>query len=234
MNEGKTCLIVGAGPGNGLAIATRFHEGGYRVALLARDPDNLRRLQQTLPDAHCQRCDVTLPDELERAMVSVRADLGQIGVLVYNAGSGVFGSIDDVSADDFENAWRVNALGCFHAVRHVLPDMRSAGGGNIVIIGATASRRGGAGFAAFASAKGAQYNLAQSLARHLGPEGIHVSYAVIDGVIDSERSRSRLPDQADGFFLQPDDVAASVYAITQQPRSAWTFEYDLRPYGERW
>jgi short-subunit dehydrogenase len=234
MPEGKTCLIVGAGPGNGLAIARRFNQGGYRVALLARSPDNLRRLQEMLPAAHCQRCDVTLPDELARAIVSVRADLGQVAVMIYNAGSGMFGSIDDVSAEDFEAAWRVNALGCFHAVYQVLPDMRSAGGGNIVIIGATASKRGSAAFAAFASAKGAQYNLAQSLARHLGPEGIHVSYAVIDGVIALERTRARLPDKPEEFFLQPDDIAAAVYDVTQQRRSAWTFEFDLRPFAERW
>jgi len=116
----------------------------------------------------------------------------------------------------------------------VLPDMRTAGSGNIVVIGATASKRGGANFAAFASGKAAQYNLAQSMARHLDPERIHVSYVIIDGVVDLERTRKRLPDKPDEFFLQPADIAESVYQLTRQKPSAWTFELDLRPFAEKW
>jgi len=168
------------------------------------------------------------------AFDEIRARLGGISVLVYNAGAGVFGNIDDITAAQLENAWRTNTLGLYLCTRAILPDMRTAGSGNIIVIGATASKRGGANFAAFASAKAAQYNLAQSMARHLGPERIHVGYVIIDGVVDLERTRKRLPDKPDEFFLQSPDIAESVYQLTRQKSSAWTFELDLRPFAEKW
>ena len=112
--------------------------------------------------------------------------------------------------------------------------MVSAGHGQIMVIGATASLRGGANFTAFASAKSAQRSLAQSMARDLGPKGIHVGYFIIDGIIDLERTRDFFQDKPDDFFMQADAIADSVWAVTQQDRSAWTFELDLRPYSERW
>jgi NAD(P)-dependent dehydrogenase (short-subunit alcohol dehydrogenase family) len=112
--------------------------------------------------------------------------------------------------------------------------MKARGRGVIVVIGATASLRGGARTTGFASAKAAQRSLAQSMARDLGPVGIHVSYVVIDGVIDLERTRSRMPDRPDDFFLQPDAIAETVYQLTEQDSSAWSFEVDLRPYAEKW
>jgi len=122
----------------------------------------------------------------------------------------------------------------FVTVQEVLPDMRKAGGGNIVVSGATASLRGGANAAPFASAKAAQRSLAQSMARHLGPEKIHVSYVIIDGMIDIPYIREMMPDKPTEYFLSPDDIAAAVFHLTQQPPSAWTFELDVRPFGEKW
>jgi NAD(P)-dependent dehydrogenase (short-subunit alcohol dehydrogenase family) len=180
------------------------------------------------------RPDVREPKAVAAAFAQVRTALGEPGVLVYNAGTGKFGNIDAVGADDLESAWRTNALGCFLAVKEVLPGMRRRKRGSIVIIGATASLKGGANFLAFASAKAALRSLAQSLARELGPENIHVSHVVIDGVIDLERTRAAMPDKADDFFLKPDDIAASVLQLTRQPRSAWTFELDVRPFSEKW
>lgn len=234
MQTSKNCVVVGAGPGNGLSLGCKFIAEGYAVALLARSPDNLTNLKSALPEAHTFACDVTQPHSIQTAFNEVRQKLGPVDTLIYNAGSGVFGSIDEVDADGFEQAWRTNALGCFHSVKMVLEDMRSRGEGTIVVIGATAAKRGGARFSAFASAKAAQYNLAQSLARHLGPENIHVAYIVIDGVIDIPRTRERMPDKPDEFFLDPQDIADTVYKVTQQAKSAWTFELDVRPYGENW
>ena len=142
--------------------------------------------------------------------------------------------MDDTTPEAFESSWRVNALGCLACVKQVIPDMRKVKAGNIIVIGATASLRGGANFAAFASAKAAQRSLAQSMARHLGPECVHVSYVIIDGVVDLERTRKMMPDKPDDYFLKPDDIAESVLFLTRQPRSAWTFELDLRPFGEKW
>jgi NAD(P)-dependent dehydrogenase (short-subunit alcohol dehydrogenase family) len=112
--------------------------------------------------------------------------------------------------------------------------MKRAGRGNLVFVGATASRRGAARTAAFAPAKAAQRSLAESLAKHLGPAGIHVSLIVIDGVVDLPRIRQRLPDKPDAFFVKPDDVAATAAFLVAQPRSAWTFELEARPFGETW
>lgn len=230
----KICVVVGAGPGNGLSLGRKFITAGYTTALLARSEANLDALNESLPAAHTYPCDVTDPESIASAFTRIEQDLGRTGVLIYNAGSGVFGSIDEIDTDAFEQAWRTNTLGCFHCARSVIPGMREAGGGKIIVIGATAAKRGGARFAAFASAKAAQYNLSQSLARHLGPENIHVAYIVIDGMIDIPRTRARMPEKSDEFFLDPNDIADAVFRITEQPRSAWTFEIDLRPYCEKW
>jgi len=122
----------------------------------------------------------------------------------------------------------------FLCAREAVADMQSAGRGAIVVSGATASLRGGAGTAAFAAAKAAQRSLAQSMARQLGPQGIHVALVVIDGVIDIPRTRALLKDRPDEFFLEPDAIADTVYHLATQRRSAWTFELDVRPFGEKW
>jgi len=229
----KVCVIAGVGPGNGLSLGQRFAAGGYRVVLLARSESTLRSVADQVPDSISLVCDVTDESTVISTFNTIREQAGEIDTLIYNAGAGVFGSIEDVDATSFESGWRVNALGCFVCCKQVIPAMKQSGG-NIVIIGATASKRGGAKFAAFASAKAAQYNLAQSMARHLGPQGIHVSYIVIDGVIDIPRARERFPDRDDALFLKPGQIADTVYHVTQQPPSAWTFELDVRPAAESW
>ncbi len=227
-------VIVGAGPGNGLAFGRRFLAEGHKVAMLARHADDLEQLRLQLPDAHYFACDVTEPEQIHGVFKQIQQQLGTVDTLIYNAGAGAFGNIEDISAKQFENAWRVNALGCFCCVKEVLADMRDAGAGSIIVIGATASLRGGGEFAAFSSAKGAQRNLVQSIARHLGPHGIHAAYVVIDGVIDTARTRKHLSDKPDEFFLHPDDIAQTVFHLTKQPQSAWTFELDVRPFKENW
>ena len=157
-----------------------------------------------------------------------------MNVLIYNAGAGAFANIDDATPEDFQSAWEVNCRGLFIAVKEVLPDMRAAGKGSIVIIGATASIKGGANFTPFASAKAGQRGLAQSLARYLGPERIHVSYVILDGVINLQRTRQMMPDRTDEFFLEPEQIAKTVFFLAQQLPQAWSFELDLRPFGEKW
>lgn len=229
-----SCIVVGAGPGNGLALGKRFAAAGYRVALLARDRAHVERLAAEIDGATAQACDVTSAEAVQAAFAALRATHGEPEVLIYNAGGGAFGNVDAVKAEDLEAAWRTNALGFFLCVKEVLAGMRAARRGSIVAIGATASVKGGAHFIAFAQAKAALRSLAQSLARQLGPEGVHVAHVVIDGVIDLERTRRMMPSQPDEFFLQPRDIAEAVFQLTQQARSAWTFELDLRPFGEKW
>ncbi|MGA7982801.1 MAG: SDR family NAD(P)-dependent oxidoreductase [Chromatiaceae bacterium] len=228
------CVIVGTGPGNGSAFARQFSRAGYHVALLARAKETLAAMEAEIAGARGYVCDAADADAVKAVFAHIREELGPPEVLIYNASTREFGDIDHTDQAAFESAWRVNAYGCLAAVKAVLPDMRRAGQGSILMIGATASLKGAADFVAFASAKAAQRSLAQSLARKLGPEGIHVAYVIIDAVVDMPTSRRMLPDKPKDFFAQPDDIAASVFFLTRQPRSAWTFELDLRPFGERW
>ncbi len=228
------CVVVGVGPGNGAAIARQFAANGYAVALLARSTQFTDSLARELDGAAPYACDVTS----ERAVVAtfdrIAAELGPVQTLVYNAGSGVWGDIESITAADFESTWRVNALGTLLTAQQVVPAMKRSGNGNIIVIGATASRRGGVRSAAFAPAKAAQRSLAESMARSLWPAGIHVALVIIDGVVDLERTRQAMPDKPDSFYVQSDAVAATVYWLTQQPSSAWAFEVEARPFAEVW
>lgn len=208
------CAITGVGPGNGLALARRFAAAGYQTALIARNEDRLAELAEDVDGARAYPCDVADEEAVEETFAAIASDLGTVDTLLYNAGTAVFGDIDRIDGTDFTGAWQTNALGLFHCVRAVVAGMRSNGQGNIVVTGATASLKGGANFAGFASAKAAQHSLAQSLARQLGPEGIHVAIVIIDGVIDTPRTREMLADKGDDYFLQPDAIAESVYQIT--------------------
>ena len=230
----RVCVVAGVGPGNGASFARRFAMEGFALALLARRTGFARDLASELPDARSYECDVADASSVARTFNLIRRDMGEIDVLIYNAGSGVWGTIEEVSATDFENAWRANALGAFHCSKQVISAMKQAGKGTIVFIGATASRRGGPKSAAFASAKGAQRILAESMARHLWPAGVHVALVIIDGVIDLPSTRAKMPGKPDAFFVKPDDVAESVFRLTQQKRSAWSFELEVRPFGESW
>lgn len=234
MSTNPICAIVGVGPGNGAAFSHKFADQGYRVALLARNREYLRELETAIPGAKAYPYDATDEESASNVFAKIRSELGPVDVLIYNAASRAFANIDDTTPELFEQAWKVTTLGCLIAVKQVIPDMRKAGSGQIVITGATASLRGTPGFVAFGSAKAAQRSLAQSLARGLGPEGVHVAHVIIDGVIDMPASRRFMGDRPEEFFLRPDDIAESVFFLTQQPRSAWTFELDLRPYSEKW
>jgi NAD(P)-dependent dehydrogenase (short-subunit alcohol dehydrogenase family) len=228
------CVVVGVGPGNGAAIASRFATEGHAVALLARSLPLISQLARDLPKARAFACDVSDEASIAAAFDDIRRSMGGPDVLVYNAGSGTWGDIEQVSPEAFESAWRVNALGAFVASREVIAGMKARGSGAIVFIGATASRRGGPRTAAFAPAKAAQRSLAESMARSLWPHGIHVALVVIDGVVDLPRTRQAMADKPDTFFVKPDDVADTVWWLTRQPRSAWSFEVEARPFGESW
>ena len=233
MNK-PVCVIVGVGSGNGASFSRKFASEGYRVAMLSRNIDYLQELAREIPDSQAYQYDVTETDKTAEIFGRLESEMGTISVVVYNAGAGAFANIEEATVESFQRAWEVNARGLFVVAQQVIPQMRKIGGGNIVIIGATASVKGGANFTPFASAKAAQRSLAQSIARYLDPEKIHVSYVIVDGVIDLERTRKAMPDKPDDYFISPDDLAESVWFLTQQKPSAWTFELDLRPFGEKW
>ncbi len=234
--NGKVCVVTGVGQANGRSITKRFAKAGYRVAMLARTEERLREYEKEIDNSVGIVCDVADEESTASAVRRIRDTIGPIDTLIHNAGGGTFGDFQSVTTQNLKDAWSTNTLGLFVLGQAAADDMLAAKAGNIVVVGATSALRGGAGFAAFASAKSAQRSLAQSMARSLGPKGIHVSYLVIDGLIDIPYVREmefakELPDDA---FLNPDDIAETIWSVTQQPKSAWTFELDVRPYRENW
>ncbi|AKU97486.1 Short-chain dehydrogenase, associated with 2-hydroxychromene-2-carboxylate isomerase family protein [Labilithrix luteola] len=234
MGKKGVCAVVGIGPGNGAALARRFAKDGYAVALLARSPGLTNELAKELDGARAYLCDVADEASIKEAFAAIRKHQGEVDVLVYNAGSGIWGSVEEITPEGFEQSWRVNALGALVASQEVIPSMKAKGRGNIVFIGATASRRGNVMTAAFAPAKAAQRSLAESMARSLWPAGIHVSVVIVDGVVDLPSTRKRMPDKPDSFFIRPDDVADLVHSVTEQKPSTWSFEVEARPFAEKW
>ena len=234
MSTCKIAVVAGVGEGTGAALARRFHADGYRVALLARNTGTTEPLATELAGAKAYACDVGDAASVTAAFEAIRRDLGDPDVLLYNAGGGSFGGIDDVTPEQFESTWRVCALGSLLLSQAVLPAMKAKGQGAIIFTGATASRRGGPRSAAFAPAKSAQRALAESMARSLWPQGIHVALMVVDGVIDIPRVRNMMPDKPDAFFLKPDAIAEIAAHLVAQDRSAWSFEVEARPFGETW
>lgn len=234
MSDGEVCIVVGVGPGNGESFCRKFAEEGYEVAAVARSGDTLRELVGDLDGVTPYTADATDAGQVGEVYDSIRSDLGAPEVLLYNAGAGAFGTFDEIDPEDLRRAWEVNTLGLYHFAKQALPEMRDRGSGALGVTGATATTRGKPFTTAFAQAKAAQHHLAESLAREFGPEGVHVFYFIVDGVIDLPRTREAMPEKDDDFFLQPDDIAHSVYEVAHQPKSAWTFEFDVRPYCEDW
>ena len=230
----RVCVVTGAGPGTGAALARRFAAGGYRVALLARDGARLEKQAAELPGAAAFPVDVADLDALRATLAAVRDRLGAPSVLLHNAVAGGFGTFESVTPEALEQRFRVNVTSLLVLAQELTPAMIAAGRGAIVVTGNTSAWRGKAGFAGFAPTKAAQRILAESLARTLGPKGVHVAYVVIDAVIDVPWTRKAFADRPDEFFIQPSGIADAVHHVVHQERSAWTFELDLRPFGEGW
>jgi NAD(P)-dependent dehydrogenase (short-subunit alcohol dehydrogenase family) len=146
----------------------------------------------------------------------------------------VFADVETITPEQFEQAWRVNAYGALLCAREVIPAMKARLSGNIIFIGATASRRGGIKSAAFAPAKAAQRSLAESMARKLWPEGVHVALIIIDGIVDLPRTRKAIPERPDDAFVEPAGLAEIAYQLCRQDRRGWSFEVEARPYRETW
>ncbi len=224
------CAIIGIGPGNGASFARQFAGEGYAVALLSRSTDYSNELAKELDDAKAYACDASNPAAIVAAFDQVKSDLGPVETLIYNAGSGSWKNIEEISAEEFELSWRINTLGALVSSQQVIPAMKDARKGSIIFVGATASLRGVPMTAGFAPAKAAQRILAQSMAKHLWPQGIHVAVMIIDGGIRSPDE----PKSDKGENLEPDDIASLAYYLTTQPKSAWSFEVDARPMLEKW
>lgn len=229
------CLITGVGDGTGAALARRFAKGGYQVAMLARNRDRLARLEKEIADAKAYVCDTSDLEALVATVESVRAEMGVPSVLVHNAVSATFKTFLEADPEDLERNFRVNTTSLLYLARASAPDMVAAGHGAIMVTGNTAALRGIPKYAVFAPTKAAQRILAQSLARDLGPKGIHVAYITIDAAIDTPWTRDAFNrDKPDDFFSKPADIADEVFHVTHQPRSTWSFDVEIRPFGENW
>jgi NAD(P)-dependent dehydrogenase (short-subunit alcohol dehydrogenase family) len=228
------CLISGVGPGTGSALARRFIEGGYRVALLARNEERLAALEKELPNAKGYRCDVSDPAQVEAAASAVERDLGSPTVVIHNAVGGAIGTFMEIDPEILNRNFQVNTMGLLYLSRRFASAMVSSGKGAIIATGNTSSWRGKPDRAAFAPTKAAQRILAEAMARELGPKGVHVAYVVIDAVIDLEWTRKRYPDRPDDFFIKPKAIADEIWHVAHQDRSAWSFNVELRPFGETW
>ncbi len=231
----RTVVIAGVGPGLGAALARKFVREGCRVGLVARSEAYIARLAEELNQekltALALPVDITDPSQVVKGFRLVRQIFGPVDILVHHAGNASWKGLMELEPEDFEAAWRVCALGGFLCVREAVPDMLKKGAGAIVFTGATSSIRGRGNAPAFSSAKFAVRGLAESLARELWPQGIHVAHIVIDGVIDPSYDGTTPRDSGEPL-LNPDAVAASYWRLVEQDRSAWTLELDLRPYRE--
>ncbi len=229
----KVCLITGVGPGTGSALVRRFAEG-YRVAMIARNEQRLAELEQKLPGAVAFPCDVTREEALAETIDSIRRKLGDPEILIHNAVGGAFGDYAAIEAQTLRQNFEVNTMALLNLAQALTPAMIEAGRGAILCTGNTSTYRGKANFAGFAPTKAAQRILAESMARTLGPKGVHVAYLAIDAVIDLPWTRKFNPDKPDEFFCRPDDIAAECWHLAHQPRSAWTFDVMIRPDRENW
>ncbi|MEJ8835196.1 SDR family oxidoreductase [Ramlibacter sp. AN1133] len=234
-------LVVGAGDATGGAIARRFARGGCTVCATRRSVDKLQPLLEQIRaeggEAHGFACDARNEDEVAALYDDIEARIGPIEAMVFNIGANVPSSILEETARKYFKIWEMACFAGFLNARKAARCMAPRGKGTILFTGATASLRGSANFAAFAGAKHALRALAQSMARELGPRGIHVAHVVIDGAIDTEFIRENFPERyalkdQDGI-LNPEHIAENYWMLHLQPRDAWTHELDLRPWIEK-
>ena len=238
----EVALVMGAGDALGGAIARRFARAGFTVCVGRRSGEALEPLRQQIESeggaAHAFAVDARKEDQVVGLFDTIEGTIGALSVVVFNIGAWYHESVLTLSVRKFTKVWEMACFAGFLTGREAARRMAPRGRGTILFTGATASLRGGDGFAAFAGAKFGLRALAQSLARELGPKGIHVAHVVIDGPIDTRFVRERFPDMvaalpADGL-LAPDDIAENYLMLHQQPKSAWSHELDLRPWAEAW
>ena len=230
----KIALITGVGPGTGSSIARRFSDGGYKIAMIARDKERLKSLEDELEDSKGYSCELRNPEYLNNTIDNIIKDFGYPDVFIHNAVRGTRGNFLEFTSEELQSNFDINVLALHRIAQKVAPEMIKKGKGAIIVTGNTSAHRGKANFGGTASTKAAQKILTESFARYLNPKGVHVAYITIDAAIDLEWTRKAWPDKPDDFFIKPDDIASEVWHIVHQSKSAWTFDHWLRPFGENW
>ena len=230
----KVALVTGVGPGTGSSIARRFSDGGYKLAMIARDKERLKSLEDELEDSKGYSCELRNQEYLNSTVDNIIRDFGYPDVFIHNAVRGTRGNFLEFTSEELQSNFDINVIALHRIAQKVAPEMIKKGKGAIIVTGNTSAHRGKANFGGTASTKAAQKILTESFARYLNPKGIHVAYITIDAAIDLEWTRKAWPDKPDDFFIQPDDIASEVWHISHQSKSAWTFDHWLRPFGENW
>ncbi len=229
------CIVTGVGEGTGAALVRRFAKGGYQVAMIARNTERLEALQLEVEGSRACVCDISDLNALAAIVAQIREEMGAPAALIHNAVAASFKTFLEADCQELEHNFRVNTTALYFLARELAPAMVDAGSGSILVTGNTAALRGIPTYAAFAPTKAAQRILAQSLARDLGPKGVHVAYITIDAAIDTPWTRDVFNrDKPDDFFSFPTDIADEVFHVAQQPRSTWSFDVEIRPFGEKW
>jgi len=236
------CCVIGAGDATGSAVARRFAKEGYTVCVARRTATALKPLVDQITveggKAVAFGLDARREDQVVNFFHQIEAEVGPVEVLVFNVGGNVRFPVLETTAQKYFKVWEMCAMAGFLAGREAARLMLPRGRGTLLFTGATASLRGAAGFSAFAGGKAALRALAQSMARELGPKGLHVAHVVIDGMIDTAFTREhfaqRVEEVGPDGILNPDHIADAYWWLHEQPRDAWTFELDLRPSAERW
>ena len=230
----KIALITGVGPGTGSSIARRFSDGGYKVAMIARDKERLKSLEDELEGSKGYSCELRNQEYLNSTIDNIIKDFGYPDVFIHNAVRGTRGNFLEFTSEELQSNFDINVIALHRIAQKVAPEMIKKAKGAIIVTGNTSAHRGKANFGGTASTKAAQKILTESFARFLNPKGIHVAYITIDAAIDLEWTRKAWPDKPDDFFIKPDDIASEVWHIVHQSKSAWTFDHWLRPFGENW
>ena len=241
------CLITGVGDATGTALVKKFSEGGYQVAMIARNAQRLARLEAEIPHTKGFVCDVSDFQKLTFVVEQIQQKMGEVEVLLHNAVSHSFNRFMDGELEDLERNFRVNTTSLLHLARLLSPNMVRRNHGAILVTGNTASLRGVPNYALFAPTKAAQRILCQSLARELGPQKVHVGYVTIDGAIkvnwineSGEATPEWLsppedwPWKEEDFFVAPEAIADEVFHMAHQHPTAWSFETVIRPFAEKW
>ncbi|MEM7750664.1 MAG: SDR family NAD(P)-dependent oxidoreductase [Pseudomonadota bacterium] len=233
-DEQRHCLLIGIGAGTGAACARRFAASGYKVSMIARSEERLAKFAQEIPNSIPYASDIADADRFRTTLEWIKAEQGLPDVIIFNATQATFGTYVDIPLEKFERNFRVNTAGLLITAQVYGPAMAERGNGAIVVTGNTAATRGKPSYVGWAPTKAAQRILAEGLARDLGPQGIHVAYVIIDAIIDMPFARRRWDHLPEDAFAKPEDLADQIYNVAHQPKSAWSFLVELRPFGETW
>lgn len=234
ISHNPCALVIGVGNGTGYQAVKRFAAGGYDVAMIARNHNRLEKYAAEIDGSFDYPVDITDVDKFDQRLDEIIANHGLPKIVIFNAFQGAFGDFLEINPHQLADNFNTNVMALLHVTRRLSPLMLEKGHGVFIVTGNSSALRGKSDFAGIAPTKAAQRILAESIARSLGPKGIHVAYVVVDAAIDMQWSANRIGHNHDDYFIQPMDIAEEIWHICHQPRGAWSFNVELRPHKALW